>query len=195
MKRAALALLLLAAATSALAFDTTKRGNRVGVLVARARYVSGPESAMAASIGKYLREELQKSGFDAFDANVTYDELARNATTSADYYVEVSSSDSSSHSPAGIGVGGNSVAVDISVIVAHVAAEVRLYDGRTLELIRRFDLERSNKGIAPTSIGIGTPGLFGWIAIPIAEIVQFRRVAHDVARDAAAHIAGYRPGV
>src|SRR5205814_1510330 len=128
-------LLLLLAASSTFALDTTKRGNRVGVLITPARYASGAESAMAASIGKYLREELQKAGFDAFLTNVTYDDLSRNATTAADYYVEVASSDSSAGSKGGVDIGTGPVVVDISVVVAHVAAEVRLYDGRTLELI------------------------------------------------------------
>lgn len=192
MKRLGIALLLLLIATSALAFDTTKRGNRIGVLVTPARYGSGPESMMAASIGKYLREELQKGGFDAFLTNVTYDQLSRNATANADYYIEVTSSDASSGSPGGVGVGSGPVSVDISVVVAHVAAEVRLYDGKSLELIRRFDLHQKSKGIAPTSIGIGGSGLFAWISIPITEIVQFRRAAHEIAKDAASQVAEYR---
>jgi hypothetical protein len=192
MKRLSISLLLLLVAGSALAFDTTKRGTRIGVLTAPGRYEAGAETALSASIGKYLREELQKSGFDAFQTNVTYDELSRNATVNADYYIEVTSSDSTAGSPGGIGVGTSNVGVDISVVVARVAAEVRLYDGRTLELVRRFELTRSKKGIAPTSISIGAPGLFGWIAIPITEIVQFRRAAHEIAREAASQVAEYR---
>jgi hypothetical protein len=192
MKRLAVTLLLLLAATSALALDTTRRGNRIGVLVTRDRYAQGPESAMAASIGKYLRDELQKGGFDAFLTNVTYDELSRNTTTAADYYIEVASSESSSGAQGGVGVGSGAIGVDLSLVVAHVAAEVRLYDGRSLELIRRFDLQQSKKGISPTSISIGGGNLFGWIAIPISELVQFRRAAHAVAKDAASQVAEYR---
>jgi hypothetical protein len=192
MKRALLTLLLLLVATSTFALDTTKRGNRIGVLVTRDRYAQGPESAMAAAIGKYLRDELQKAGFEAVLTNITYDELNRNAAEAYDYYVEVASSETSGGAPAGIGVGTASVAVDLSVVVTHVAAEVRLYDGRSLELIRRFDLKQSKKGIAPTSIAIGGGGLFGWISIPISEIVQFRRAAHAVAKDAATQVADYR---
>jgi hypothetical protein len=192
MKRLSISLLLVLVAGSALAFDTTKRGTRIGVLTAPGRYEAGAETALSASIGKYLREELQKSGFDAFQTNVTYDELSRNATVNADYYIEVTSSDSTAGSPGGIGVGTSNVGVDISVVVARVAAEVRLYDGRTLELVRRFELTRSKKGIAPTSISIGAPGLFGWLATPINEIGQFRRAAHEIAREAASQVAEYR---
>ena len=192
MKRAVLALLLVTAATSALAFDSAKRGNRIGVLITSERYAQGPERAMAAEIGKYLRDELQKGGFDAFLMNVTYDQLSRNATEAADYYVEVTSSESSSGAKGGVGVDAGPVGVDISLVVAHVAAEVRLYDGRSLELIRRFELHQSKKGIAPTSIGIGGGNIFGWIAIPIADLVQFRRAAHAVAKDAATQVAEYR---
>ena len=193
MKRLAFALLIVLSALQTLALDTTKRGNRIGVLITRDRYAErGAEAAMAASIGKYLRDELQKAGFDAFLTNVTYDDLSRNVTTAADYYIEVASSDTSGGTPAGIGVGGGPVAVDVSVVVAHVAAEVRLYDGRSLELIRTFELHQSRKGIAPTSISIGGGGVWGWFSIPIAEVVQFRRAAHAVAKDAATQVAGYR---
>ncbi|HJW94737.1 MAG TPA: hypothetical protein VJ901_14055 [Thermoanaerobaculia bacterium] len=193
MKRLAVALLIVLSAASAFALDTTKRGNRIGVLVTRDRYTDrGAEAAMAASIGKYLREELQKAGFDAFLTDVTYDELARNTTSAADYYVEVASSETSGGSPGGVGVGNRDLGVDISVVVAHVAAEVRLYDGRSLELIRRFELQQSKKAIAPTSISIGGSGIWGWFSIPITEVVQFRRAAHGIAKDAATQLAEYR---
>src|ERR1044072_684803 len=167
MKRLSLLLLIVLVSASAFALDTNKRGNRVGVLVTPDRYEHGAEAAMAASIGKYLREELQKAGFDAFLTNVTYDELSRNAPVAADYYVQVAASDSNAGSPGGIGVGNRELGVDISVVVAHVAAEVRLYDGRSLELIRKFELHQSKKGIAPTSISIGGSGIWGWFSIPI----------------------------
>lgn len=191
MKRLPILLLLVLAATSAFALDTVTRGKRIGVLVSRERY-EGAESAMSASIAKYLREELVKAGFDAFDTKVTYDELSRNATTAADYYIEITSSDSTGGVPGGIGIGNSSVGVDISVVIARVAAEVRLYDGRSLELVHRFELDKSRKGIAPTSISIGGSNLFAWIAIPITEVVQFRRAAHAVAKEAAIQVAEYR---
>ncbi len=191
MKRLPILLLLVLAATSAFALDTVTRGKRIGVLLTRERY-EGAESAMSASIARYLREELVKSGFDAFDTKVTYDELSRNATTAADYYVEIAASDSTGGVPGGIGIGNRTVGVDISVVIAHVAAEVRLYDGRSLELVHRFELDKSRKGIAPTSISIGGSNLFAWIAIPITEVVQFRRAAHAVAKEAAIQVAEYR---
>src|SRR5581483_8309031 len=188
MKRASLLLAVLLAAGSALALDTTHRGNRVGILLTPARY-EGADERMASAIRKYLREELQKGGFDA---KATYDDLNRNADSAADYYVEIAASDASSGSQGGVGLGAGAVAVDVSLVVAHVAAEIRLYDGRSLELIRRFELEHSKRGLAPSSIGVGVPGLIGWVSLPVMEIAQFKRAAHDVARDAAARIAEYK---
>ncbi len=183
--------LVLLASVSALGLDTTHRGNRVGILLTPARY-EGTDERMASAIRKYLREELQKSGFDAFDTKTTYDDLSRNVDSAADYYVEIAASDAAADSHGGVGVGAGAVAVDVSLVVAHVAAEVRLYDGRSLELIRRFDLDHSKKGVAPTSIGIGVPGLIGWVSVPVMEIAQFKRAAHEVARDAASRIAEYK---
>jgi len=191
MKRLTLSLLVLLTASAAFALDTTHRGNRVGILLTPARY-EGADDRMSSAIRKYLRDELQKSGFDAFEAKATYDDLNRNMDSAADYYVEIAASDAAADSHGGVGVGAGAVAVDVSLVVAHVAAEIRLYDGRSLELVRRFELDHSKKGVAPTSIGIGVPGLLGWVSVPVMEIAQFKRAAHEVARDAASRIAEYK---
>ena len=191
MKRVAISLLLLLVATAAFAIDTTTpRGTSIGILQSPERYPTGDE-AMASAIRKHLREELHKGGFDSFDAGVSIDDLSRGDSSNADYYVEIASSDTNSGAVGGVGVGGGAVAVDISLVIAHVAAEVRLYDGRTLELIHRFELDKSKRSIAPTGVGIGGRNLFAWIAVPFVEMAQFRSAARGVARDAATRITDY----
>jgi hypothetical protein len=191
MKRIAVPLLvILLASGSALALDTSHRGNRIGILQPALRYQSH-DAAMSSSIRKYLRDELRKGGFDAFDANATYDDLDRNGANAADYYIDIASSDAQSGSYGGIGVGGDNVAVDIGLVVARVAAEVRVYNGKTLELVQRFDLGKSKRGIAPTGVGIGGSHVLAWIATPFVEMAQFRAAARDVAHDAAARVTQY----
>jgi hypothetical protein len=66
---------------------------------------------------------------------------------------------------------------------------MRLYDGRTLELIDRFDLRQRRTTLAPTGIGVGRMPFVGWIAVPLVQRAQYRAAAREVARDAADRIA------
>jgi hypothetical protein len=71
MKRPALvygfALCLMLAATTAFAFDSTKSGDRIGIL----RGAGDGGSAVERS----LLRELRQRGFDAFVVGLTYEEL------------------------------------------------------------------------------------------------------------------------
>lgn len=146
---------------------------------------------MSSAVRNFLQAELHKAGFDAFDAHATYDALRRDEADAPDYWIEIASS-SGGGPVGGVGVGGSHVVVDISVVVARVAAEVRVYDGRSLELVQRFELDRTKTGVMPTSIGVGGRDLFGWIALPIMHYAQYRAAAREVARDAALRVAQWR---
>jgi len=76
------------------------------------------------------------------------------------------------------------------LVLGEVAAEVRLYDGRTLNQIARYDLHKRNMAVVPMSIGIGGRSLSAWIALPFVQYGQYRAAAHEVARQAAERIAG-----
>ncbi|MGZ4777940.1 MAG: hypothetical protein ACXV5L_01995 [Thermoanaerobaculia bacterium] len=189
MKPLAVAI-LLAASVSAFAIDVNvKRGDRIGVLAISERHVYTTEHRVADALQNYLRDELGTRGFDAFRVEETYDELRRNDRANADYYVEIVSSHGDANVMGAIGVGGGPIAAEVGVVVSHVATELRLYDGRTLELIDRYDLHQRRTNIAPTGIGVGGRSIIGWIALPIFQRAQYRAVTHDVARDAADRIA------
>ena len=188
MKPLAVAI-LLTASVSAFAIDVNvKRGDRIGVLTISERHAYSSEHRVAEALQNYLREELSARGFDAFRVSDTYDELRRNDRANADYYVEVVSSHGDANVMGVVGVGGGPIAAEVGVVVSHLATELRLYDGRTLELIDRYDLHQQRTSVAPTGIGIGRE-VFGWIALPFLQRAQYRVVAHDVARDAADRIA------
>jgi hypothetical protein len=191
MKRL-LTLLVLCAAVSAPAFGidvTSRRGDRIGVLTTSGRHAYVTERRVAEAVQNDLRDELRERGFDAFHTGETYDDLRRDDRANAGYYVEIVSTRGDAHTMGGIGVGGGTVGAEIGIVVAHVAAELRLYDGRTLELIDRYDLRHRRTTVAPTGIAIGTRPFFGWIALPFVQRAQYRAVARDVARDAAGRIA------
>jgi hypothetical protein len=165
-------------------------GDRIGVLQISDRYDYGPERTVARTVQSDLRNELLDRGFQAFDARATYDELRRFEQGNADYYVEIVSSHSQHNPVGGVGVDVGAVGATVSVVVSRVAAEVRLYDGRTLEMIERYDLRSQNTAVLPTAVGVGGRHIFAFFAIPFMQYAQYRAAAHAVARDAAIRIAG-----
>jgi hypothetical protein len=165
-------------------------GDRIGILRMSDRFGYGAEHTVANTLQNDLRRELRVLGFDAFDTGVTYDALSRSGPANADFYVEVVSGDAANHSVGGVGTGVGSIAVEVSVVVARVAAEVRLYDARTLDVIERYDLQKNNTAVVPTAIGIGGRSVWATIMLPFVQYGQYRAAARDVAHQAAARIAG-----
>lgn len=173
-------------------FGLTKpvsHGDRIGVLRMSSRYAEGADETVATTLQKDLRRELRAVGFDAFDARASYDDLSRGSVSHADYYVEVVSSDADNRSVGGGGAAIGRVAVDIDVVVSRVAAEIRVYDGRTLELVDRFDLRNRRTAVVPTGIGVGHRFVWAFIALPLVQYGQYRSAAHEIARQAAERIA------
>jgi len=138
-----------------------------------------------------LRDELRTQGFDVVMTTVTYDSLQRHDNI-ADYYVEITSAErDAGQDGVSVGVGTRGAGVEVGAVTGVAHAELRLFDGRTLDLIRSYDLENHSTGLAPTSIGTGGRNVFASIFIaPIFERVQMRNAARAVARDAARRIAG-----
>lgn len=188
MKRAALALALVLISAAAFALDTTKRGDRVGVLRSPARWANDSEGYVSDSVLRYLREELKQNGVDSFDMQRTLDELVQDGGPAADWYVEIASSNADADSYGGIGVSGRHGSVEVAVVVSRVAAEVRVYDGRTLELVDKWDLRKRNTMVVPTSIGVGSRHAYVWLALPIVQWAQLRSASRSVAQNAAAHV-------
>jgi hypothetical protein len=189
MKRV-LGIALLLAATPLLAINTSvlRRGDRIGVL-RMSEHFDGSEATVADAIESVLPRALRDRGFDAFDTQRTYDDLRRGDVADAAYYVEVVGAQARDREAADVGVGAENVYASVGVLVSHVAAEVRLYDGKTLELVDRWDLAKKSAAVVPTSVGIGGRYLWGAIALPIIHRGQYRAAARDVAQQAAERIA------
>src|SRR5712691_3723360 len=135
-------ILILGFAMAVPAFALTRvprPGDRIGVLRMSDRHSYGAEQTVAGTIQSDLRKELRALGFDAFDAGVTYDAMLRSGPGNADFYVEVVSGRAAGRPVGGIGAGAGGVAVEVAVVVARVAAEVRLYEARTLNLVESYD--------------------------------------------------------
>lgn len=190
MKRALLLGLLLATTPLfAINTSTLHRGDRIGVLRMPEQFDAASERTIANVIEGDLPRVLRERGFDAFDARRTFEELRDGDAPPAAFYVEVVGARASGRDVGGIGVGLDNVGTTLGVVVSRVAAEVRLYDGKSLALVDRWDLSKKSTTVAPTSVGVG--GRFVWasVALPFVHYGQYRSAAHDVAREAAERIA------
>lgn len=189
--RRLLILLLTFSAAPAFAFRIAPPpGARIGVLRMSGDFAHGAEGTVAKTVQNDLREELKALGFKAFDAEKSWEQIASDPGPDADLYVEVISSYATNRPVAGAGAGNGSVGIDVAVVVSQVAAAVRVYDGRTLQLLNTYDLQQKATAVLPTSLGLG--GRFFWarIPLPFVHYAQYRSAAHAVAEQAAARIAG-----
>jgi hypothetical protein len=182
----------IAVAAPAFSFDTTKRaGNTQRITLLRAPIVNGyeGEDRFAARVRHQLVRELRERGFDAVDGGYSYDDLVNGGKADSGYYVEITPSSQSITEAGNVGVSNRNVSVDLEVLVAHAAAELRVYDGKTLNLITTRNLHRRNVTVVPTAVGAGSYRAAVWIALPFIEYVRYRAAVGAVVEDAATEIA------
>lgn len=191
MKRAVLGLSLLLVSSPLLAINTSvlRRGDRIGVLRMTEEFEVASEQTVAKTVESDLPRALRDRGFDAFEAGLTYDDLRPGESGNAAYYVEVIGARASGREAVDVGIGSENVFASVGVVVSRVAAEVRLYDGKTLRLVDRFDLSKKSTAVVPTSFGIGGRYIWAAFALPFVHYGQYRSAAHAVARQAADRIA------
>lgn len=189
MKRLTLAVFLLLIAGAAYAFDASPARPRIGVLRPHDTYAFERESSIQNIFHDALHAELRERGFDAFEVEMTFAELAVEPDRDADWYVEVIPGSAETTDHGGVGVGTRHSDVTLGVVVSRVAAEVNIYRGRTLELIATESLKKRNTALMPTSVGFGGRSLFAVIALPFVERAQVRSVTRSAARELAGRIA------
>lgn len=189
MKRLLLGVCLLSIAGAAHAFDPSPDRPRVGVLRAHESFELEHEVTIRKAFHQALHAELRARGFEVFDVDLPFDELAMDPDRDADWYVEIIPARGETVDYGGVGVGGRHADVTLGLLVARIAAEVNVYRGRTLELVATESLKKKNTALVPTSVGFGTRSLFAAIALPFVERAQARGVARSAARDLAARVA------
>jgi len=184
MKRALIAAALLLVPCALSAFNTKSHAPRVGVLRVANDY-SHADEYVATNVVRRLREELVQRGVDAYDAGLTYDEIADGRGEDADYYVEILGASTNDGSYGGIGIGSQEIGVSVDVVVSRVAAEVRVYDGPTGKLLTSETLAKRKTAVMPTSIYLGGSRIFAVVAMPFVQQSQYRSLTKAAARDAA----------
>lgn len=189
MKRLILTLSLLLVAGAAHAFDPSSSDQpvRIGILRAPGAYYYENAEYVHRAVTAALRDELRTRGFDAVMLDVTFDDLSPDDRPDADYLVEIAG-DSRTEDRGGVGVAGRHAAISLGRVVSDVAADVFVYDGATLEMLRRESMSKRDSAFVPTSVGLGGSHLFAWIATPFIERAQVRSVARRLARDIAAQV-------
>ncbi|HEX2836296.1 MAG TPA: hypothetical protein VHW00_25050 [Thermoanaerobaculia bacterium] len=192
MKRLLAAVLVLLVPGVALAFDPdrhTPQGN-VRIAILRSEPAMTPaEELVQEKVVRYLTGELKKRGIDAYETAWTYDDDASAENVDVDYYVELAAARANADAHGGVSIGGRDGEVSLGVVVSHVAAELRLYDAHTMDVLATETIAKRSSAVRPTSIGFGGGDVFAWIALPFFERQQYRSAAKAAAKDAAVLIA------
>jgi hypothetical protein len=196
MKRASLVLSLFILATPVWALKGApdgKRPLRIAVLHTSDRWGDPGMDAAAAAIEHEMVGQLRKRGADAWEARRTLEDVPNDdATSEADLLVEVTAGPGGQREVGGIGVSDTHVSTTLGVVLSRVAAEVRLYDAHTHELVDHYDLSKSKTAVVPTSLGFGDSRFFVYSVVPIARHFQYRSAVRDVAAEAADRITARR---
>lgn len=180
MKRLFVALCILLMPVAAHAFDPERRAERIGLL----RGVDDEQQYVIDT----LRRELRGRGFDAFDAELSYDDVTEEHSEIADYFVEVIGAGGRVTEHGGVSISSRHGGVSLGLLVSRVAAEVRLYDARTMELVSSETLAKKTSAFVPTGVGVGGGALYAWLAMPFIERAQYRSAARAAAKDAAMYV-------
>lgn len=187
MKRTLAAVCLILLAAPASAFDPTPGRERLGVLRPGDSFAPGV-AAIEKTLHETLCAELRARGFEVVDVEQSFDDLEMNADRDADWYIELVPAHAESADYGGVGVGGRHADMTLGVVVSRIAAEARVYRGRTLELLATESLAKRNTALLPTSVGVGGSHIFAALALPFVTRAQERSVARAAGRDLASRI-------
>ncbi len=192
MKRAAFVLALLAIAIPSFALKGTpdgKRPMRIGILHTGDEWADLKYDSAAVAIEHEIALQLHERGLDAWETHRTLKDAFQDNVEPADIYVEVSGGEARLREIGGLDISGPHVATTLGVIISKAAAEVRVYDGRTLDLIDRFELSQRKTALVPTSFGLREGPIIGFTVVPIFQHLQYRAAVRDVAKEAVQRIA------
>jgi hypothetical protein len=180
--------LSLVVAVSANALTVVSAGDRVAVLR------PDDQSSIAGEVRRNLTLELRTLGVDAFDANFVFADAKSADSNGARYLLQVVSIDTKVKTE----VLGDVVTSPVSStlitdIRATVNVELRLYDAKSLTLLRRYEVHENAPdngplfgagSIGPRGVSVGP--FFLW---PFVRHSKARSAARAAAREAALMVA------
>lgn len=176
-----LAFLLIGASAQAL---TTRRAPTMALLDLSPHFEMQVDAFGA--MRDSLRTELQRHGFDAYKTAERYEDLGRDQTGNADYYLEIVGSERDAHSSGGGGVGVGPLDVGVTAVKNRHFLALRIYDGHSLDVIGTYELDASTTSLVPSLLGIRGYNFFMSLFIaPWSDRGQAQRTIDRVAREAA----------
>ncbi|HVR44042.1 MAG TPA: hypothetical protein VMS56_11440 [Thermoanaerobaculia bacterium] len=196
MKRAivpAALLLLLPAVSAGGGLLPLAAGERVAILVIPAGELRQIDEELSGVVARALRGELERRGFDTVVLPRSVEEMDEDGITDvvdAAWIVEIVASDGRASSLGGvagegtidrIGIGG-----EISIVRSELSAELRVWDGRSLELLGTLHLD--SRATTPTLSGIGIGRRGAGIRLSLPWYGTYSRAARSIARQAVAII-------
>jgi hypothetical protein len=147
------------------------------------------------TIAKVMERELRRRGYETSVLNRTVASLFEDGleeSVQADIFVEIAADQHDGEGWGAIGTGGRVGSVDVGGTVAIVrsvfAANVRIYDGRTGEVLDEFEL--SSRALTPALSSISLGGDHAWltIGVPWFERRTRDRAATALARKVVAEV-------
>lgn len=176
-----LALLLVADAVFAL---TPLRPPTIALLDLSPRYEMRVDAFGA--MRDALKVALHRHGFDAYATDARYEDVPRG---NADYYVEIVGSERQAYSNAGGGVGVGPLDVGVAAVKNRHFLELRVYDGATLDVLGKYQLDASSTSLVPRLLGVRGYNFFVSLFVaPWSDRAQAHRTIDAVAREAASRI-------
>lgn len=178
-----LALLLVAVP----AFALTTRRPTIALLDLSPRYEMRVDAFGA--MRDSLKVSLTRHGFDAYTTSDRYEEIERFRDGNADYYLEIIGSEREAHSNGGGGVGVGPVDVGVTAVKNRHFLELRVYDGRSLDVLRTYQLDASTTSLVPSLLGVRGYNFFVSLFVaPWTDRAQAQHTIDRVTREAAARI-------
>jgi hypothetical protein len=183
------ALLFLIAASPLAAVDLRPvPGDRIAVLAVPRDADRPIRDDLSELIARVTARRLEKEGFVTVVLPRTVDELVEDGlreTVNAAWIVEIAWSDGHARTwgagGAGGEVGGGVVGGDVAIVTAWLRADVNFIDGRSLEMVDRFELD--SRATTPTLQGLGVGGRWSWlwVALPWGQRLPYSRAAGALA--------------
>jgi hypothetical protein len=190
MKRLVLAVFIVLIAASPLsAIDLRPmRGDRIAILAVPHDAERRTGDDLSELIARVTARRLEKEGFETVVLPRSVEEMVADnlrEVVGAAWIVEIVWSDSRSRTwgagGVGSGVGDGVVGGDIAVVTAWLRADVNFYDGRTLEMLNRYELD--SRATTPTLNGVTLGGRWSWlwVALPWGQRYPYQRAAAALA--------------
>jgi hypothetical protein len=190
MKRFAIAavLFLIAAAPLAAVDLRPVPGDRIAILAVPQDEGRRMHDDLSELIGRVTARRLEREGFITVVLPRSIDELVEDGladAVDAAWIVEIAWSDGRARRWGGIeggtDAGSATVGAGVAVVTARLAAEIRFYDARRLEMLDRFELDSHATTPALSGIGVGGRWSWLWASLPWGDRSAYQRAAGALA--------------